>query len=185
MILGIKECKVSIPHTSSPLPATGELVLTYRYSAEVAIEEEKQRQRAQRARALKAKVKEDKKTTVDDLTRGIINYKFTGLDFVKTNVENELLYVVAGMTCGRLLLVQFSSFELTMFFAIFSSRFTFTQLDQMDPTRKFSFLLQVDSSDKYQIAECMPALDAILLVEIADVLNETEDMSYLVRSMRK
>ena len=158
-------------------------MLTYRYSAEVAIEEEKQRQRAQRARALKAKVKEDKKTTVDDLTRGIINYKFTGLDFVKTNVENELLYVVAGMTCGRLLLVQCIRADHVV--AIFSSRFTFTQLDQMDPTRKFSFLLQVDSSDKYQIAECMPALDAILLVEIADVLNETEDMSYLVRSMRK
>jgi hypothetical protein len=60
---------------------------------DIAIEEERQRQRAQDARNLKAKVKEAKKTTVDDLTRGIINYKFTGLDFEKTNTENELLYV--------------------------------------------------------------------------------------------
>jgi len=51
--------------------------------------------------------------------------------------------------------------------------------------RKFSFLLQVDGNDKYQIANCEPALDAVLLIETAKVLNETEDMSYLVRSMRK
>lgn len=82
---------MSISNSSYPLPATEEIQLTHQYFAEITIEEEKQRQRAQKARSLKAKVKEDKKTTVDDLTRGIINYKFTGLDFVKTNVENELL----------------------------------------------------------------------------------------------
>jgi hypothetical protein len=30
---------------------------------------------------------------VDDLTRGIVNYKYLGLDFEKTDGENELRWV--------------------------------------------------------------------------------------------
>lgn len=59
-------------------------------SIEITIEEKEQRERALQARALKTKVEEAKKTTVDDLTKGVVNYKFTGLDFEKTSVENEL-----------------------------------------------------------------------------------------------
>jgi hypothetical protein len=54
------------------------------------VEEANQRARAQEARSLKDRVKEAKQTTVDDLTRGIVNYKYLGLDFEKTDVENEL-----------------------------------------------------------------------------------------------
>jgi hypothetical protein len=39
--------------------------------------------RAADVRDMKAKVEEAKKTTVDDLTRGIVNYKYLGLDFEK------------------------------------------------------------------------------------------------------
>eukprot|EP00429_Kryptoperidinium_foliaceum_P056110 CAMPEP_0176089232 /NCGR_PEP_ID=MMETSP0120_2-20121206/44688_1 /TAXON_ID=160619 /ORGANISM="Kryptoperidinium foliaceum, Strain CCMP 1326" /LENGTH=257 /DNA_ID=CAMNT_0017423109 /DNA_START=131 /DNA_END=904 /DNA_ORIENTATION=- len=110
-------------------------------------EEEKQRSRAQSARALKAKIEETKKTTVDDLTRGLVNYKHTGLDFVKTEIENELL-------------------------------FTFTKIDPADPSRQFSFLLQLDANDNYEITQCKPALDASELIEIAKVLNDQDEMSY-------
>jgi hypothetical protein len=72
-----------------------------------------------------------------------------------------------------------------LFVAKLCSRFTFTQLDPIEPTRKFSFLLQVDNNDQYQIAKCQPSLEPLLLVEVAKVLNETDDMSYLVRMMRK
>ena len=57
---------------------------------EIQLEESKQCARAQDARALKERVGEAKQTTVDDLTRGIINYKYLGLDFEKSEGENEL-----------------------------------------------------------------------------------------------
>jgi hypothetical protein len=46
-------------------------------------EEAKHRERAKEANDRKEKVEAAKQTTVDDLTRGIINYKFLGLDFEK------------------------------------------------------------------------------------------------------
>lgn len=54
------------------------------------MEESKQNLRAREARSLKERVQEAKQTTVDDLTRGIVNYKYLGLDFQKTDGENEL-----------------------------------------------------------------------------------------------
>jgi hypothetical protein len=48
--------------------------------------------RAAEAREIKAKVEESKKTTVEDLTRGIVNYKYLGLDFEKAE-GNRLRYV--------------------------------------------------------------------------------------------
>ena len=65
------------------------------------------------------------------------------------------------------------------------SSFTFTQLDPRKPSRKFSFLLQVDDNDKYGIAECQPSLDVEILLEVAKALNDTDDMSFLVRRMSK
>ena len=59
-------------------------------TSDIELEEAKQRARAAEARALKERVKEAKETTVDDLTRGIINYKYMGLDFEKSEGENEL-----------------------------------------------------------------------------------------------
>lgn len=42
-----------------------------------------QKNRALEASDLKKKFDEAKKTTLDDLTRGVINYKYLGLDFQK------------------------------------------------------------------------------------------------------
>eukprot|EP00980_Cylindrotheca_fusiformis_P023724 scaffold10871_cov177-Cylindrotheca_fusiformis.AAC.4 len=117
-------------------------------------EESKQRLRAQEARSLKERAQEAKRTTIDDLTRGIVNYKFLGLDFQKTDIENEL-------------------------------RFSFSQLDPADPSRQFSFVLQVDKHDRYDVCDCYPSIDATVLIRITDHLNNTDDMGYLARTMRR
>ena len=57
---------------------------------DIALEESKQQKRADEASALKKRVEEARQTTVDDLTRGLVNYKFLGLDFERTGVENEM-----------------------------------------------------------------------------------------------
>jgi len=60
---------------------------------EISLEEKKQRLRAEEARILRERVQDAKKTTVDDLTRGIVYYKHLGLDFKKTDGENELQFM--------------------------------------------------------------------------------------------
>jgi hypothetical protein len=52
-----------------------------------------QKELAQKARKTKANIELSKRTTVDDLTQGIVNYKYLGLDFEKA--ENERLRYVA------------------------------------------------------------------------------------------
>ena len=52
-------------------------------------EEELEEARAAEVRAKKHLAEESKNTTVDDLTRGIVNYKYLGLDFEKA--ENQKL----------------------------------------------------------------------------------------------
>eukprot|EP00526_Cylindrotheca_closterium_P016117 CAMPEP_0113635930 /NCGR_PEP_ID=MMETSP0017_2-20120614/18740_1 /TAXON_ID=2856 /ORGANISM="Cylindrotheca closterium" /LENGTH=265 /DNA_ID=CAMNT_0000546753 /DNA_START=45 /DNA_END=842 /DNA_ORIENTATION=+ /assembly_acc=CAM_ASM_000147 len=121
---------------------------------EISLEEEKQRFRAEDARALKKRVQEAKQTTVDDLTRGILHYKHLGLDFEKTEGENEI-------------------------------RFTYSQLDPEVPTRLFSFVLQVDKNDKYEIYDCKPSVDATILLDVTDRLNRADDYMYLARRMRQ
>lgn len=54
------------------------------------LEESKQRMRADDAAALKRTAEESKKTTIDDLTRGVVNYKKLGLDFTQTGRDGEL-----------------------------------------------------------------------------------------------
>lgn len=43
----------------------------------------------------------------------------------------------------------------------------------------------MNAEDKYEVADCQPAVDAALLVEIANKVNSTDDMNYLVRKMSK
>lgn len=47
------------------------------------LEEARHRERARETNDMKKRVEEQKKITSDDLTRGIVNYKFLGLDFEK------------------------------------------------------------------------------------------------------
>jgi hypothetical protein len=45
--------------------------------------------------------------------------------------------------------------------------------------------LLVNEEEKYDIEDCDPVVNAFELVEILDELNRTENMSALVRRMRK
>jgi len=56
--------------------------------------------RAADVRDMKAKVEEAKKTTVDDLTRGIVNYKYLGLDFEKAE-GNKLRFTFTQLDAGE------------------------------------------------------------------------------------
>jgi hypothetical protein len=67
----------------------------------------------------------------------------------------------------------------------FYSRFTFTQLDAGDPTRSFSFVLNVNDEDTYEVEDTLPPLDSIILQELVEKLNETDDLSVFCRGMRK
>lgn len=46
-------------------------------------------------------------------------------------------------------------------------------------------MLFVNEDDKYEVSNCEPALDAAVLVDVADKLNTSDDMAYLVQKMRK
>ena len=58
-------------------------------------------------------------------------------------------------------------------------------MDPEDPARQFSFVLQVDDLDRYEVCNCEPSLDASVILEVTKNLNDTDDMSYLVRKMRE
>ena len=57
---------------------------------DIALEELKQRIRANDATALKRTAEESKNTTIDDLTRGVVNYNKLGLNFTETGREGRL-----------------------------------------------------------------------------------------------
>jgi len=57
---------------------------------DISLEESKQRMRASDAAALKRSAEESKKTTIDDLTRGVVNYKKLGLDFTQMEQDSGL-----------------------------------------------------------------------------------------------
>jgi hypothetical protein len=59
-------------------------------SVDITLEEKKQCLRAEEARIFKQRVEEDKKMTLDDLTRGVVSYKMLGLDFVRTERDGRL-----------------------------------------------------------------------------------------------
>lgn len=59
----------------------------------IASEEQQKRLQAEKVRKTKEAIEEARKTTVDDLTNGIVFYKYLGLDFERTQVENQLRYV--------------------------------------------------------------------------------------------
>jgi hypothetical protein len=119
-------------------------------------EESKQQIRANDATALKRAAEESKNTTIDDLTRGVVNYKKLGLDFAQTGRDAEL-------------------------------RLNFTEIDPVDSSRIFSFVLLVNDEEKYDVIKCDPKIDPLELAKILCELNESggEDISILARRMRR
>lgn len=59
-------------------------------------------------------------------------------------------------------------------------------IDPDDPGRTFSFLLQVDDQDDcYRVEDCEPALSALLLRELEDELNSSDDMMAFCMGIRQ
>jgi len=63
------------------------------------------------------------------------------------------------------------------------ARFTFTQLDPVNPARKFWFELEADESS-WQIDHCQPLLDSSIVGALIKDLDTTDDMLTFVRGMR-
>jgi DNA-binding transcriptional MerR regulator len=64
-------------------------------------------------------------------------------------------------------------------------KFTFTQIQESDPNRKFSFVMFVDAHNQYQLVETMPALDRVQCLERVNKLNISNDIGRFVTGMRK
>ncbi|CAB9496324.1 Kinetochore protein Spc25 [Seminavis robusta] len=116
-------------------------------------EAKREEARASDVRSRKQAAEDSKNTTVDDLTRGIINYKFLGLDFEKA--DNQKL------------------------------RFSFTQIDPENPSRKCWFVLGANDYDEYDVDECKPSIDKSVLNGLLHDLNSDDDLQQFVISMRK
>ena len=142
------------------------------------MEEERHcRIKAQEAMDHKARVEESKNTTVDDLTRGIINYTYLGFDFVKAKGN--------GLRCVEVYQhTYYSIFKINILSQVCLASFSFTQLDAGDPKRCFSFVLTANSEDTYEVDECGD-LDQQVLKDLLEKLNETDDLSAFMLGMRK
>jgi Chromosome segregation protein Spc25 len=123
-----------------------------------------------------------KDMTVQDLTRGILNYKYLGLDFQKAEPD-RLRCVISNWTIC--FLPRFS-FVLPSKIVLFSNvcSFTFTQLDPNHPDHEYSFCLAATEDDLYSVVDCQPAQSQAVLDDLIVPLNETNDMMAFVRSMR-
>ena len=63
-------------------------------------------------------------------------------------------------------------------------KFTFTQIMEQDPNRKFAFVMFVDGNNQYQLVETSPALDKSRCLECVNTLNISNDIGRFVLRMR-
>lgn len=174
------------------------------YISELIEEHKQQKVRVQQTQRNWDAAKAAKQTTVDDLTRGIVNYKYLGLDFEKADHERlryvraihctlsknkaSLLCTVVPPSIGCLLCAQIYFLFYVLSLAFSHPRFSFTQLDAHHPDRKFSFeLAATDCDDRWTVAELDPpgAVAPDRLEELLAPLNDTNDMMPFVRGMRR
>jgi Chromosome segregation protein Spc25 len=64
------------------------------------------------------------------------------------------------------------------------SRFSFSQIDPEDPSRKFWFVLGANEFDVYNVDECSPAIEQSLLQGLLHDLNVDDDLGQFVMKMR-
>ena len=144
-------------------------------------QKEREEARAAEVRSKRFLAEESKNTTVEDLTRGIINYKYLGLDFEKA--ENQKLRCVSTVAIFAALIV-FCPFSYR-FCCLSAWRFTFTQIDPERKLRKFSFVLGANDIEIYEVEDCTPPVNPGLLEEALHELNSEEDLGQFTMKMRK
>ena len=166
----------SLPRATTPSPLI--------FSTDLKKKEAEHQSRAAEARHMKAKVEESKKTTVEDLTRGIVNYKYLGLDFEKAE-GNRLRCVLISLFKIRVKNRESWRAHSSRCSQYNNSSFTFTQLDAGEPSRPFSFQLNVNEEEVYEVDNCQPGIPSFALTKMTDDLNETDNLSAFVRDMSK
>lgn len=123
---------------------------------DIGLEESKQRIRAMDAAALKRTAEESKKTTIDDLTRGIVNYNKLGLKFTQTGRDAELHFFFTQLDPGDPLR-------------------TFSFVLRVNDDEKYDVYNCEPNIDSNELAEILEELNG----------SEREDMSMLARRMRR
>jgi hypothetical protein len=63
-------------------------------------------------------------------------------------------------------------------------RFAFTQLDEKDPNKRFSFCLFINQDDAHEVQACDPPLDPAVLAMLVKFADD-EEMLFFVRGMRR
>jgi uncharacterized protein YdcH (DUF465 family) len=64
-------------------------------------------------------------------------------------------------------------------------KFIFTNIDRANPSKKFFFLMFVDSNDQYQLVETSPIVDSAYSKQALQSLNTNNDIGKFVIRMRK
>lgn len=65
-----------------------------------------------------------------------------------------------------------------------SMRFIFTQIDQLNPLRPFSFTMFVDQNNTYQLVDTSPVLPSATVASLVSKLNDSNDIGAFVYNMR-
>ena len=138
----------------------------------------REEERAAEVRSRKLAAELSKNTTVDDLTRGIINYKYLGLDFEKAE-NQKLRYDFFDLWTG-----WHVSLKMIDMLTCANCSFSFSQIDPDNPSRKFWFVLGANEFDAYDISDCSPAIDQDLLQDMVFDLNANDDLGHFVMKMR-
>ncbi len=61
----------------------------------------------------------------------------------------------------------------------------FTNIDEQEVDRVFSFSLVITENDKYMVEDCTPALKEEVVMRLEEQLNRTEDYPSFMRGIRK
>jgi len=141
------------------------------HKTEVKAEEKAIRQKANEVRAKKEEIEMARGITMEDLTKGLLNYKYTGLTFEKGDKAGDLryvfLFIIFNVSHGPFLFVV----NILIYPQINS--FKFTKLDKDDPSRPFTFTLSMnEDSEEYILSGVNPSLDVNKTNPILDELNK-------------
>jgi hypothetical protein len=119
-----------------------------------------ERGKAEQVKKMRHRALEAEKTTVNNSTCTILKYRMLGLDFVKGE---------AGPT---------------------SLRCNFTLIDPADPSRIFSFGLNLSpEEEEYQVGECVPPLPSHVILRLVEELNassnQVDALPVFIRGIRQ
>ena len=64
-------------------------------------------------------------------------------------------------------------------------KFIFTNIDRLNPSNKYYFLMFVDGNDQYQLVETCPEIKKAISSKLLEALNTTNDIGKFVINMRK